>query len=343
MKYKRGAIEIQFNWIFVLIIGAVILTLFSSIILRQKGLSEDTQNILILNNLKAILSGSEVSQGTVNIVKIPETRIEFKCGRYSIGGFSEQLDVMNVFTPSILEGNRLISMTLDFSMPYRITNTIYLTNPKYRYVFIDDNNIAQQIKDLMPDETFSEIFLSVGDPEYSGESKVRFISFDGSFFNGGFVPPDFRSVSNNAVTALNVNGNLDSGEIEFFRKKTTKFESMGKFDYIGQESLLGAIFSDDPEIYTCVINNVFEKINIVTQIYIEKTKEIKKLYIDSSDRCANLPNDPYSLQNLNTILTSTSDTLSSISNLDILNIIIAVANLKEQNKQAQLQSCATIY
>jgi len=177
MNYKRGIIEIQFNWIFVLIIGAVILILFSSIILKQKSLSESTQNILIRDNIKAILSGSEVSQGVVNTVKIPETRIEFKCNVFSIGGFSEQLDVMNVFTPSTLEGKRLISMTLDFSMPYRITNMVYLTNPKYRYVFVDDKNYVQQIKDLMPDETFSEIFSSVGDAEYRGENKVRFISF----------------------------------------------------------------------------------------------------------------------------------------------------------------------
>lgn len=337
MKYKRGAIEIQFNWIFVLIIGAVILILFSSIILRQKNISEASQNVLILNNLDAILSGSEVSQGTVNIVKIPETRIEFKCNVFSIGGFSEQLDVMNVFTPSTLEGNRLITMTLDFSMPYRITNMIYLTNSKYRYVFIDDNNFAQQINDLMPDETFSEIFSGVNDADYRGENKVRLILFDNFITDGSFVPINFRFIPDNDITALNVNGNPESGKIEFFRKKDTHFESIGTYDYIGQESLLGAIFSDDPEIYTCVMDNVFEKINIVTQIYIEKTKKIKELY--SGNRCANFPNDLYDQQNLNTILSSSS----SFSTQNIVDILDAAVNLKEQNKQAQLQSCATIY
>src|SRR3989338_411247 len=120
MKFKKRAVEIQFNWLFVLIIGAIILILFSGIIMRQKNISETSKNVFLLNNLDAIFSGSEVSQGTVNIVKIPETKIEFRCNRYSIGKLSKQLQVMNVFPHSVLEGNQLIAMTLDFSIPYRV-------------------------------------------------------------------------------------------------------------------------------------------------------------------------------------------------------------------------------
>src|SRR3989338_6722404 len=172
MRSKKGVIEVQFNWLFVLIIGAVILIMFSGIIIRQKNISETSKNVLLLNNLDAIFSGSESSKGTVNIVKIPETRIEFRCNRYSIGKLSKQLDVMNVFPPSVLEGNSLISMTLDFSMPYRITNIVYLTSPKYRYIFIGSDN-AGEIKIMMPNETFSGTFSNLGEARYEGENKAR--------------------------------------------------------------------------------------------------------------------------------------------------------------------------
>jgi len=132
---------------------------------------------LILNNLDAILSGSEVSAGTVNIVKIPDTKIEFKCNRYSIGKLSKQLDVMNVFTPTFLDGDRLISMTLDFSIPYRVTNLVYLTNPKYRYILVGDNDIATEISKIMPNETFFGKFTNLAEVVYKGEKKVRFIFF----------------------------------------------------------------------------------------------------------------------------------------------------------------------
>ena len=73
MYSKKGVIEIQFNWIFVLIAGFIIITLFTTIIVKQRDVSEKSTNVMVLKNLDAILSGSEASAGTVNIVKIPET------------------------------------------------------------------------------------------------------------------------------------------------------------------------------------------------------------------------------------------------------------------------------
>src|SRR3989338_8412399 len=167
MRFKKGVIEVQFNWILVLIIGAVILMLFAGIIIRQKNISETSKNVQLLNNLNAIFSGSEASSGTVNVVKIPGARIEFRCNRYSIGKLSKQLDVMNIFSPFVLEGDRLISMTLDFSMPYRITNLVYLTSPKYRYIFLGGDD-AIRMERMMPNETFSGIFSTLGEARYEG-------------------------------------------------------------------------------------------------------------------------------------------------------------------------------
>ena len=81
------------------------------------------------------------------------------------------------------------------------------------------------------------------------------------------------------------------------------------------------------------MDNLFEKINIVTQIYIEKVKKIKEV----GDRCSGIT--AYSEDNLNQILISSSSFEESNSK----SIIEAAKNLQGQNKRAQLQSCATIY
>lgn len=341
MRFKKGIIEVQFNWLFVLIIGAVILMLFAGIIIRQKNISETSKNVLLLNNLDAIFSGSEASKGTVNIVKIPETRIEFRCNRYSIGKLSKQLDVMNVFPPSILKGDRLISMTLDFSMPYRITNIVYITSPKYRYLFIGGDN-AGEMERMMPNETFSGIFSTLGEVRYEGEEKARFVFFDDFLSDGSILSfnlDDYVKLPDNDVTALNVKGSLESGTIEFFRKQQDKFTKIGASSYVGKESLLGAIFSDDPGIYSCVMDDVFEKINIATQVYKGKIEGIRNSYSESNDRCSALLDSVYTLENIDRILAASS----AFTLLNSDEIISAAKSLQSQNKQAQLQSCAVIY
>ena len=341
MKFKKGVVEVQFNWLFVLIIGAVILIMFSGIIIRQKNISETSKNVLLLNNLDAIFSGSEASSGTVNVVKTPETRIEFRCNRYSIGTLSKQLGVMNVFPPSILEGDRLVSMTLDFSMPYRITNLVYITSPKYRYIFIGGDD-AREMERMMPNETFSGIFQTLGQLRYDGENKARLVFFDDFLSDGSSLSFNLEGYSrllDNDVTALNVKGSLESGTLEFFRKQRDTLIKIGESGYIGKESLLGAVFSDNPEIYSCVMDNVFDKANIVARVYKGKMQGIRDEYLGSNDRCSARLDSVYTLDNIDRMIAASSE--FSPSNVD--EIITASKSLQGQNKQAKLQSCATIY
>ena len=73
---KKGIVEIQFNWVLILAVGAVILLFFSVVIMKQKSISEVSISSIILKNLEGILSGAEVSIGTVNSVAIPKTKIK---------------------------------------------------------------------------------------------------------------------------------------------------------------------------------------------------------------------------------------------------------------------------
>jgi hypothetical protein len=335
MKYKKGVIEIQFNWIFVLIIGAVILIVFTGIILRQKNISETSKNVLILNNLDAVISGAEASTGTTNIIRVPKTKIEFRCNRYAVGQLSKQLDIMNVFTPRTIIGDRLLSTTLDFSVPYRVTNLVYLTSPEYRYVFVENNRMHT----LMPNGTFYDIYSDINDIMFREEGRVRFVLGDSTTNQQikDFDLSDYASLQDEDVTALKISGNMDSGSLEFFEKRNGKFTFTGASSYITKETILGAIFTDDPELYSCVMANVFEKTNIVTQIHGKKMQSLKQRY--SGSRCGSLANDPYDTSYIDQLQAASLFFSPENSNL----ILDAADHLKDQNRQAQLESCATIY
>jgi len=344
MKSKRGIVEIQFNWIFVLIVGAIILTLFTAIIMKQKNASEISTNILILNSIDAILAGSEVSTGTTNVVRLPKTKIEFDCNSYSIGTVTKQINIMNIFTPSVLEDNTLISMTLDWSIPYRVTNFVYLTNPKIRYVFVGDTSYSDNIFRMIPEKIRGEeaIHDSIQDIQNKNDDRVRIIIFDDRIGEGFPIPNSLSNMIKGSVTALKVSDNVDSGEIEFFNSKDNNFESVGTSYYIGNETLLGAIFTDDLGIYNCVMKNAFKKLNIVSEIYENKRTPIK----DEYGRLGNQACKKFYKDDTGRI----SDNFKKLSILSFpqsasgAEEIVKIAdNIKGYNEEAKQLSCALIY
>src|SRR3989338_1748 len=88
MSSKKGGIEVQFNWIFILIAGALILVFFVSLVQRQETVSNEKRDIDIRSKLSTILTSAKQSTGTLFEIKIPKTEIAFGCNGYSVGGTS---------------------------------------------------------------------------------------------------------------------------------------------------------------------------------------------------------------------------------------------------------------
>ena len=334
MNTKKGVIEVQFNWIFVLIVGFVILTLFTTIIVKQKNVSEATTDRLILKNLDAVWSGSEVSTGTVNTVKIPETKIEFGCNEYYIGKNKRLLTTMNVFAPSVLEGDKIISYTLDWSIPYKVTNFVYLTNPETRYIFIAEsgNDFAKKVFEMIPEGINKDMYEQIEDVQDKHDDIVRIIFFE---------PVDLQSITpdnlkrTKKISALKVDGSEDLGKIEFYIyiPENKNFLLKGESCYLREPTLLGAIFTDDNEVYDCSMGNAFKKLNMASKVYQEKISVLsdhdniicKRYYSDTDD--------------MTTILGQSI----IFSQTSVEQISTAATNLEAQNKRLQRSSCPIIY
>ena len=76
---KIAQISIQFSWIFILIAGAIILLFFTSIIYKQKDISEQKLSASVLNQLETILTSSGLSSGTINAIDTPQLELGFLC------------------------------------------------------------------------------------------------------------------------------------------------------------------------------------------------------------------------------------------------------------------------
>jgi hypothetical protein len=318
---KIGVVEIQFNWVFALIAGIVIILLFTTVIARHKDASEASTNAMILRNLDAIFSGSESSAGTASSINIPETKIEFGCNAYTIGGLSKQLISINVFAPSVLEGDSITALTLGWDVPYRAANLIYLTNPRIRYVFVGNSDLAGSLFEMVPKEINKDKYESVAYVQDKDDEEVRLIFFG----QVASVPQNIKSAKK--LTALQVDESALS--LKFYSLEGNEFVLKGESYYLENPGLLGAVFADNKEVYNCTMESALKNLNIASKVYQKKAEALK----------SRKPDCEYDT----TSVTSIASASGTFTHSGIRQIYDVAKQLETQNKELQRRSCPTIY
>ena len=152
MVYNKGSMSIQFNWILVLIIGGLILTFFISVVQKQRSVSEENIASSIQTDLQSILASSHVSTETASVIEIPSNEIQYSCEGFKVGN-QFPTKFRYTFAPDLLKSDRntISVFSYDWSMPYKITNFLYVTSPDIKYL-IDSSSIgfADLLEGLMP-------------------------------------------------------------------------------------------------------------------------------------------------------------------------------------------------
>lgn len=289
MKSKKAAIEVQFNWIFILIAGSVILLFFGTIIVKQRAASEQKIAAILLTDLESIMTGASVSEQAMNFYPIPNKEINFEsCDFYYIGKKQEsntklKKDIKEtiVFTPDLIKGTRLVTWTLPWDIPYRVTNFLYLTSPQVRYIFYDTISLIDDVEKLLPPEK-----ITVDDEEYNVmfRQKIR-PSNDLNNYKVKFVilgntepsPTDlniFSNMEDEDVTAIKIDGTMELGTISFYKKLGSVWDSDGSSPYLRKAALVAAIFAEDREMYECAMQNAFNRMKVVTDVYVRRTGDM---------------------------------------------------------------------
>ncbi len=366
MKNKRSAIEMQFNWIFVLVIGAVILIVFFGFTARQRDVSQELSRSSTVNAIDAIVTSAQSSAGQVGIVNVPKEEVKIECNRISLGSASRQYENLVLFSPSEIKSSKLITHTASLSIPYRVANLLFVTSPDVRYIIIgdfhlndDSGRFARLVNESIPKEVNKDTFYynyptkagnvrtDVDDKKYTeitykGDAKVRLVVTGIDNFPSA-VPLVFQYMPNGAVTKVIIIRDKDKGIINFFENKNKEWspsaaEPQKISNYI-KESLIGAIYSDDLEQYKCSMNNVLSRLKKVTSIY---NKRVEKLHSDSQttpslSQCK----DMYSASQSQNWFGKIG--ISDFSAGGISNIIDAGNRLNGINKELQEKSCPLIY
>lgn len=334
MRSKKG-IEMQFNWLFVLVAGAAILLFFAVVIVKQKSIAEASTKATVLKSIEAIITSAGISTDTINTVTIPNSNIEVSCGRLSLGAVSKQSQNLILFAPSLIKGDKLITQTSAFNVPYRATNLLYATSPQLRYIIIGNTNLAREINKSLPSDLKKEFYQSTPEIRDENNYRIRFVLVEDMID----FPKALEKMPNSDVTAIRIIGGIEKGKIEFYQKDGSSWLAKGKSVYIGKSPLIGALYADTVDLYECNMKNAFSKLNLVTKIYSERARELIKNAAVSSRQVQ--CNEIY-----NKALTQLNSIFAASLNFDEQNVnalTTAEKLLIDENKRAQAYSCALVY
>lgn len=252
---------------------------FLTIIFRSMGDSDAQVSRKVVDQLVAIFAGSEVATDTAQEVQMPDINIQFVCDELGVSEFSikeaginKQVPVTPFFAPGIVSGRRMTTWSLDWSIPFRVTNFVFVTSPKMRYYFIGEDSYGL-LKDLPREDMMTrEIYSSVSDiPEEGIEDKnnykVKFILF-GEF--------DVNSIKHNLknnpedISAIR----FDNGKIYFYKHNGIQFVPDGPernpeegVSYLSKTEQYAAIFTQDYISYTCNMKKAFKRLEQVSRVY----------------------------------------------------------------------------
>ncbi|MBT4647427.1 hypothetical protein HOA56_00035 [archaeon] len=190
---KRGVLVIQFNWMYVMVIGAVIIIFFVMLANNIRKNSNESLNFDILNYMDEIFVGIETSSQVEHSINLPGVDLRVDCQGYTIKNSRHEgksLKNRIVFSPDLLT-KEIVSYTLYFEAPFKTSFFLFLTSKQMQYVPLDDDltdseSYANQLVNELPenlnlyydDPETKEMISEFSDYEEDNHYKIKFIMFD---------------------------------------------------------------------------------------------------------------------------------------------------------------------
>lgn len=344
MRSSRAQIEVQFNWIFILIVGALILALFFAIVNTQKKSSDQKLAFALSGELEKIFSGASAIGGTTKSLDLLKFEIETDCDNIFVGGRNAAIPITHrpVFAPKLISGPSLVLWSQDWNTPFRTTTFLYATSPAVRYVFVKSTALSQKIFNDIPSQITKEIVdgkADLADIQEKGNYKIRIILFDDQQGSSTITNINFPNLQTDDADITLLNVRQSTQEVLFFEKDGNVFRYKGKSIFTDSATLYGAIFSEDFETYNCLMNTkALPKLRAVSQIYSNRTDSLAKYYETEASICQG-----YFFSALPYLQDIERFSRSNYPTADVGVFQSSQSALADTNRRALSDSCQTIY
>lgn len=312
---RKAEVEISFNWIFILLVGAAFLFFFFNIINWQIDDGEQTTQRTISARLGPIFDALQSNPETVKVHDRVAFEVDFRCDldtghEYQLVNSNQivQLPYQLFFTPERIGGSRLISLVKKFSVPYDIDSLLLLTDERTEYVFLGSDNTITRFYNLLPDEFVKRQINSINDYRAQDFRHTIFISSS-----------ELENLPQRSSNVVLQNNNVKINGEEFRR--------------VNDALTLAAIVSGDEKNFKCTFDKLIKKTEIINDILINRSNTLGQHYVDIGNSvCASLYQPEIVSNRINDVITNNNQ----FNNQRIQDIAQANSNLRRQ-------SCITIY
>lgn len=292
---NKGQIQITFNWIYIMIAGAVILLFFIGIVVKQKAASEEKLAIDVVNIMESIFTSAGVSEKTKNVIDtsgLTDYTFFFDCqegvGEYGIkdNPAQSQNAVDPVFAPKELQSTKFITWSLPYELPFKVMDLLFITTINTKYVVLGNTAFAQEFL-LATEDDFNVVETADG-LEPGRNFQIRIVDTDGSFVQDGQpVPVSLQRMDNDKVTAVQFESEQVNTNVFYYRKNDEgNWKILNRADPVPIVSLGGerdaarfaAVFASDHTTYWCNMQKVLTRLGLITQVYSGKLESLKTRY-----------------------------------------------------------------
>ncbi len=251
----RG-LEFGFNWLFVLLVGAAILTIAFFVSQRLTHVSEVGRSSQLSASFDSLLNPLETKgeSATYHTFILNEPlRFDFSCSnisllgedsftlrtrsgsRWSTPGVPARTRTKYIFANSTLEGKEFYAFVTPFSFPYKIADLFFFYAKPYCFV-----QAPEEVRSLI--EQIGAPTLNLSERKQQCPSDSIKVCFEGTGCD------------------ILVQANGDGTGVVIKDKKT--------LDYTGA-LLYGAIFAS-PERYSCEVSRLRQRTALLAQLYLDK-------------------------------------------------------------------------
>jgi len=270
------------NWVFVLIAGAMILVVAFSFVAKLRTAAKVKIADTLAKDIEAIATGAIVAKGGAQKVSVPKENVQFSCTdecscSIRVGPGERPYKEKFIFAPDNLEDIEIIFISMDWKVPFRVSNFLFASNKfvKYFILYEEGDPAAEEIVGKLQKKMHEDLRVAYIDIEELGDLMPQ--NFDEIKFVLINTPPmptsDFTNFAKVDFNIVRINPS--NNQLIFFDKKSKKrldFFDPVESSYTGDAALFAAIFADDSVMYNCNMEKAVKRMSYIAQIYADRAR-----------------------------------------------------------------------